>query len=116
MTVAIQIIELKDCLWWSFFLCVQILLIMMNFNLRERLTDGLDLPLEVAQNLSRISITGEKELFIENYRGVIEYTSEVVRVRTLGRVLRVEGTCLEIRTVTDDDLQVVGCINSACYI
>ena len=85
-------------------------------NLRERVTDELDIPKEITQNLSHLSILGEKELFVENYKGVMEYTPDTVRVRTHGRTLRVTGRELEIRTITDDDLQVVGVINTIEYL
>ena len=84
--------------------------------IRERVTDALDLPKEVSQNLSHLSVIGEKELFIENYKGVLEYTPETVRVKTHGRTLSVTGRDLEIRTITDDDLQVAGVINTIEFL
>ena len=83
---------------------------------RERVTDALDLPKEITQNLSHLSVVGEKELFIENYKGILEYTPEIVRVKTHGRALTVTGRDLEIRTITDDDLQIVVVINTIEFV
>ena len=80
-------------------------------NIREVLTDSMDIPKEISQDVSKIMLSGEKELIIENYKGILEYDGSLVRIKTVGRNIRIEGKNLEIQTVTDDDIQVSGTIN-----
>ena len=84
--------------------------------LREIIADQMDIPKEITQDLSKLVIIGEKELNIENYKGIIEYDNHVVRVKTPGRNMRVEGHDLEIKTVTDDDIQVSGIIDKIEFV
>ena len=42
--------------------------------IKEKMVSAMDLPKDVIQNASVITILGRNELCIENYRGIIEYT------------------------------------------
>lgn len=51
----------------------------------------MDLPKDVIQNASVITILGRNELCIENYRGIIEYTDALIRVQTRAGQIRIQG-------------------------
>lgn len=53
--------------------------------IKEKMVSAMDLPKDVIQNASVITILGRNELCIENYRGIIEYTDTLIRVQTQGR-------------------------------
>ena len=55
---------------------------MLGGGLRRNVVNALELPKEVILNLPLISLTGKEELIIENYKGIIEYGDEVMRVNT----------------------------------
>lgn len=48
---------------------------------KKRWISAMVLPKDVIQNASVITILGRNELCIENYRGIIEYTDTLIRVR-----------------------------------
>ena len=50
--------------------------------IKEKMISAMDLPKDVIQNASVITILGRNELCIENYRGIIEYTDTLIRVQT----------------------------------
>ena len=50
--------------------------------IKEKMVSAMDLPKDVIQNASVITILGRNELCIENYRGIIEYTDTLIRVQT----------------------------------
>ncbi len=82
---------------------------------RERLAKTLDLPKEVALDLSRIIITAENEIYVENYKNVIEYTDTLTRLKTSGRALEIRGRGLSIRAINDDDIHITGQIDSVTF-
>jgi sporulation protein YqfC len=80
--------------------------------LREKISGTLELPEEILLDIPRIHMTGSKKLLVENYKGVLEYTSEKVRLDTSRNILVITGTDLDIREVTLEDIFIEGNIRS----
>ena len=60
----------------------------------------------------RIEIQGDRRVIIENHEGILEYGSEVMRVKS-GRIsVKITGDGLELANVTLSDLTVTGKIIS----
>ena len=83
--------------------------------IKEKLTNMLDLPKEVTQDAVRITIVGDTEMSIENYKGILEYEDTIIRVKTSTRALKITGMGLNIRTITDEDILVYGRIDAVCF-
>ena len=64
--------------------------------IKEKMVSAMDLPKDVIQNASVITILGRNELCIENYRGIIEYTDALIRVQTRAGQIRIQGKRLRI--------------------
>ena len=64
-----------------------------------RLGQMCDLSRDVVAGLPVISMLGDCEVFIENYRGILEYSSEYLKVSTKIGNIRVSGSNLEFRRV-----------------
>lgn len=75
---------------------------------KEKISSALSLPKEVVMDIPLISITGNIELNIENYKGVVEYTDERIRVNTASGVLRIEGRKLLLKQITAESIQITG--------
>ena len=61
-----------------------------------------EIPKDVLPGLSVLTVTGNVELTLENYRGILEYTGELVRVQVKGGQLKVTGEHLMISYYTND--------------
>ena len=83
---------------------------------RRRVTDILELPKESMINLPLITLLGREELFIENYKGIIEYGDEVVRISTGVGVVRIEGRCLTLKSILAESITITGTFLSVCYL
>ena len=59
---------------------------------RRNMTEALELPKEILLHLPLISFIGQEEVTIENYKGILEYSEETVRIGTAAGVL---GLCLK---------------------
>lgn len=77
-------------------------------NLKSRITDAVGMPKDVVCGVPILSVTGQSELYVENYRGILEYTEQLIRIQTrLGRI-HVIGRHLQIEYYTNDEMKIVG--------
>jgi sporulation protein YqfC len=81
-------------------------------NVTRKITAGLGLPKEVALNLPLISIYGNEELNIENYKGMVEYSEEKIRLSTTAGVISIKGRKLIIKQITSENVTVRGALTS----
>ena len=79
--------------------------------IKEKMVSAMDLPKDVIQNASVITILGRNELCIENYRGIIEYTDTLIRVQTRAGQIRIQGKRLRIQYYTNDEMKVTGALS-----
>lgn len=70
----------------------------------------LDMPQDVVYELPRMTMIGDRQLYIENHRGVIHFTDKQLRVQLDKGELEVTGSNLIIRTIWTDEIFVEGLI------
>ena len=83
--------------------------------IKEKMVSAMDLPKDVIQNASVITILGRNELCIENYRNIIEYTDSLIRIQTKTGRIHIIGRNLVIAYFRDDGMCVVGEIGTIEY-
>ena len=71
----------------------------------------LDLPADAACALPRLELTGDRDLYLEHYRGVLAYGREEIHVDGGRWILRIRGAGLEIRAMRAGELRVGGRID-----
>ena len=76
--------------------------------LRKNVTEALELPKEIMLNLPLISLIGQEEVTIENYKGILEYDEEQVRIGTSAGVLRLQGKGLYLKQLSAECMVVTG--------
>lgn len=82
---------------------------------KNKLADASGIPKDVVLKAPIITITGQTELLIENYRGILEYTNQFVRIQTkIGRI-KITGERLYIPYYTNDEMKITGHIISVEY-
>lgn len=75
--------------------------------------DGiLEMPKEIYTNEPKVTITGFEEMMIENYKGILEYEDFYVRINTYMGVLNINGFELKLDKMTNDDIKIMGKIES----
>lgn len=85
-------------------------------NIKKNVSDALELPKEVLLNLPLISLMGKEELLIENYKGIIEYGEEKIRINTGVGVLKIEGKRLLLKHITAENIIINGDIVKFEYL
>lgn len=83
---------------------------------KAQLVEALQLPKDVCLGALRVTMMGSCEAWIENYRGILEYTE--VRILLQGKNCQVcfEGSRLSIDYYTNEDMKISGHIRCVSYL
>lgn len=81
----------------------------------KRLAGLLEIPQDIILDLPRITMLGNIQLLIENHRGIIEYTPELVRVKLKQGELAIHGTDLILGNLQPEQLLVEGVLTEVRY-
>jgi len=84
--------------------------------IRERLAEILELPKEIVMNIPKMTMIGNKDLIIENYKGIIEYESNRIRINTGAGIIKITGDLMSIKEITSEDILVSGNISSLEFL
>ena len=87
-----------------------------NLPTKDILVDKLSLPRDVVDGVARVTLTGNEEVWIENYRGILEYTGERILLQARTCQVCLEGSRLSIDYYTNEDMKISGNIVSLTYI
>lgn len=67
-----------------------------------------DMPKEVMLNYPKITVVGEERVVVENHKGLIELSQTVIRLNTSMYLLKITGENLDIKSITGEDIEVIG--------
>ena len=81
-------------------------------HIREKLAAAASMPKDVVLGASLITVLGTSEVCIENYRGILEYTENLIRVQTKERMIKLTGKHLQIEDYTNDEMKITGRIHT----
>ena len=84
-------------------------------NKKELVVDSLKLPKDLLLGASIITLTGNYEAWIENYKGIIEYTDTNILLQGKNRQITISGKNLIIDYYTNEDMKISGSIESIRY-
>ncbi|MFC5450244.1 sporulation protein YqfC [Paenibacillus aestuarii] len=76
----------------------------------------LDLPQDVVQDLPRITMIGNVQLYVENHKGVLHFSSEHLKLELTKGKLDVFGKQLVIRAILSEEVFIEGIIDDVKYI
>ena len=76
--------------------------------MKTRITDAAGMPKVVLLGVPLLTIAGQSEACIENYRGILEYTDKLIRIQTKLGKIHVIGRNLQIEFYTNDEMKIVG--------
>jgi len=83
---------------------------------REKFTEMLELPKEIVLNMPKLTMLGNGDLIIENYKGIIEYDQDVVRVNTTAGIIKIMGVDIYIKEITTENIMIYGKILSLEFL
>jgi len=80
----------------------------MAKHLKQKVSEVLELPGDIVLDLPKVTLIGDVKAFIENHRGILEYTTSRVRIYTTAGELTVYGDKLRIRSIVLEEICIEG--------
>lgn len=82
---------------------------------REWAAETLGMPKDVIMDLPRISICGDRELYIENHKGILTYTDTELRIKMKDGIMDIFGSGLRIILLELDRMVINGVFEAVEY-
>lgn len=79
---------------------------------KEKMAKILDIPSEVVSDRPRITTVGRREVFVENYRGILAFSNEIVKINSNYGIITITGKNMKIREITSEDIIIFGDIEN----
>lgn len=87
----------------------------LSADIKDSVIRAFDLPADLAYGSVLLSITGQNEILIENYRGILEYKQEHIRIQAKDCRILIVGKRLQIEYYTNDEMKIKGFIEQILY-
>jgi sporulation protein YqfC len=82
----------------------------------EKFSEILELPKDAVLDLPKLEMIGNREVLIENYKGILEYSDSVIKINASRFVVTILGRQLEIKSMAQDGIYIAGYISSIEFI
>ena len=79
---------------------------------KNKFNQILDMPRELDNTEPKITMISFDEMFIENYKGILEYEEFFIKVATEIGTININGCKLTLEQITEDDIGIKGIIKS----
>lgn len=90
-----------------------------SFFTKERLLSKaenlLDVSGGVLRDLPNITIYGTENAEIDNFKALLDFSPDSVRINTTGGIIRIDGLNLAIGFMTDDTIAIKGSIKNISF-
>jgi len=83
-----------------------------SYKIREKLSNTFELPKDIVLDVSKVIITGTEQVTIENHKGIVEYSEELIRINTGSGIMKLCGKSLTIKTILQEEITITGAISN----
>ncbi len=84
-------------------------------NVKYNLVESLELPMDIMYGAVIITAMGRNQILVENYKGIIEYTQEKIRLQTKTCQVTIQGKRLIVEYYTNEEMKITGYIQGIIY-
>ena len=85
---------------------------MKKFSIKKKAVKNLELPGEYALNECKITLLDFSKIKVINYKSIVEYGDKIIRLNTKEKLVKIQGESLNIENITDEEIEISGCILS----
>ncbi len=84
-------------------------------NVKSNIVESLELPMDIMYGAVIVTAMGRGQVLVENYKGIIEYTQEKIRLQTKTCQVTIQGKGLLVEYYTNEEMKITGCIQGILY-
>lgn len=84
-------------------------------NVKSNIVESLELPIDIMYGAVIITAMGRNQVLVENYKGIIEYTQEKIRLQTKTCQVTIQGKRLIVEYYTNEEMKITGYIQGIIY-
>lgn len=84
--------------------------------MKRWLTQSMDLPEDVMMDLPRITMIGQLHIYIENHRGLLQFSDTELRLMLKQGQLLVKGNHFVLKTMLPEEILLEGKIDQVTYL
>jgi len=85
------------------------------FKIHEQVIEHLELPKDFLLGEAIITISGRRELLIENYKGILIYEDSFIKIQTKNGRILITGKNLTIQYYTNEEMKITGFFEQISY-
>ncbi len=86
-----------------------------SLKFREQVIEQLELPKDFVLKDALVTITGRRELLIENYKGILIYEDSFIKIQAKNCRIEITGTHLNIDYYTNEEMKITGFLQQIQY-
>ncbi|EOT27721.1 YabP/YqfC family sporulation protein [Lachnospiraceae bacterium KK002] len=84
-------------------------------NVKSNIVESLELPVDIMYGAVILTAMGRNQVLVENYKGIIEYTQEKIRLQTKTCQVTIQGKRLLVEYYTNEEMKITGYIQGILY-
>lgn len=86
-----------------------------SFKIREQVIEQLELPKDFLLGEAIVTVTGRRELLIENYKGILNYEDSFIKIQAKNCRIIINGRHLSIDYYTNEEMKISGFFEQIQY-
>ena len=85
-------------------------------SLSNKIINTCQLPKDVLLGASIISMTGNTDILIENFKNIIKYETDLLLIQCKRNRIQIIGKCLELEQYNKEELKIRGIIQEIKFL
>jgi sporulation protein YqfC len=82
---------------------------------KEKILNKLDLPSDISLDLPKIIVIGNREITIENHKGIIFFETNMVKINSRVGAIIIDGENFEILFIAETSITISGLFKGISY-
>ncbi len=85
-------------------------------SIKKGLSEGIELPNEIILNVPLITIIGRSKIVIENFKNIVQYSNEIIKINTSCGIFKVAGKNLFLKELNKNKILIKGTLSQFEFI